>query len=195
MDESTYELLSHISAGDEQAFEVLFKQYRNKVYAYLLRITKFPEISEEITMDIFLKLWVRRDLLVNIRDPDAFLYKVAYNKALDFFRTTARHVRLQEAYTEHFIRLQETGQTSPMHEENLELLKKVVNGFPPRRKLIYRLSREENMTYEQIADHLNLSPKTVKNTMSSALKEIRERLNQRKDIADVILWLFVLNKW
>jgi len=194
MSMSTYELLSRVSEGDEQAFEALFKQYRNKVYAYLLRITKFPEISEEITMDIFLKLWVRRDLLVNIKDPDAFLCKVAYNKALDFFRTTARHDRLQKAYAEHFKRLQETGQASPIQEENLELLKKVINGFPPRRKLIYKLSREENMTYEQIADHLNLSPKTVKNTMADALKDIRQHLSRKKDVTDIILWLFIINR-
>lgn len=191
-EQSTYDLLDNIAAGNEQSFEILFRQRRNNVYHYLLRITKFPEIAEELTMDIFLKLWLGRDLLKQINDLDAFLYKMAHNKALDFFRTASRHDRLHAAYTEHIQQLHTTGQLTPVDNESKELLTKIINGLPPRRKLIYRLSREENMTYEQIANHLNLSPKTVKNTMLNALKEIREHLTKQNHDPKMVLWLFFI---
>lgn len=195
-EESTYnekETLKLIAEGDDQAYARLFKTKRCKIYNFLLRITKFPEIAEELTMDIFLKLWIGRDLLLQINDLDAFLYKVAHNKALDFFRTAARHNRLHEAYTEHINRLHETGLTTTVDNDNLELLKKIINRLPPRRKLIYKLSKEENMTYEQIAIHLNLSTKTVKNTMLSALKDIRRNLSQKDGNGGVLVWMFFLS--
>lgn len=190
---STYDekqLLEEIAAGDEQAFELLFMQNRKKVYHYLLQLTKFPEIAEELTMDIFLKLWVGRDLLPVINNLDAFLFKVAHNKALDFFRIASRQHRLHQAYKDHIEHLHNTGQYLPIDQVNLELLSTVINDLPPRRKLIYKLSREENMTYEQIAKHLNLSHKTVKNTMLSALKDIRHGLGSKLQNKDFILLLF-----
>lgn len=195
-EKSTYnenEALKRIAKGDEQAFVQLFKKKRNNIYTYLLRITKFPEIAEELTMDIFLKLWIGSDLLDQIVDLDAFLYRVAHNKALDFFRTAARHNRLHEAYAEHIKRIQETGSATTLDNESLELLKKIINKLPPRRKLIYKLSKEENMTYEQIAVHLNLSTKTVKNTMLSALKDIRHHLSQKDGNERMLVWVFFLS--
>lgn len=194
-EDSTYDennLLTEIATGDEQAFEMLFSNYRGRIFNYLLRITKFPEVAEELTMDIFLKLWVGRDLLRNIKNPDAFLFKVAHNKAVDFFRTASRHKRLHELYANHIQHLHNVEQPVIAENEILETLTKIINGLPPRRKLIYKLSREENMTYEQIADYLNLSQKTVKNAMLSALKDIRRQLGIAHKNTNVILNIFLM---
>src|SRR5579859_5286981 len=94
MDKDT-DLLYEIASGNETAFRVLFNARYEKLFNYLLRITKSREIAEEIATDVFLKLWMGRELMNEISNLDAFLYKVAYNKALDFFRVAARNNRLQ----------------------------------------------------------------------------------------------------
>lgn len=96
--QSDYELLLLIAEGDERAFELFFSRYRDKLYQYLLLFTKSSEIAEEITMDIFLKLWAGRELLSQIADPGAFLRKIAHNKAIDFFRVAARHDNLHKIW-------------------------------------------------------------------------------------------------
>ena len=71
------QLFSFIKEGNEMAFNVLFERYRDKLYYYILRHTKSAEITEEIVIDIFMKLWVGRELAVNIKSPAAFFHKVA----------------------------------------------------------------------------------------------------------------------
>src|SRR4028119_1009115 len=83
-------LLQLIATGDEPAFKTLFEKYRNKLYTYLKGITKSPEVSEEIVMDIFLKIWIARKTAVEIQHFDSFLFRIAHNKAIDFLRALHR---------------------------------------------------------------------------------------------------------
>ena len=76
------ELLALIAEGHEPAFRVLYDRYWEKLFNYLVHITKSREIAEEIVADVFLKLWTGRDLLQNIQHMDGFLRKVAYNLSL-----------------------------------------------------------------------------------------------------------------
>ena len=167
------QLLVFLKEGNEAAFNELFERYRNKLYYYILRHTKSPEISEEIVIDIFMKLWKGREFADTIAEPGAFFHKVGYYKAMDFLRTTARHTRLRQAYIERA----ELSNTATPHEllmdqESRDLLLHAVNQLPPQRKLIYQLSRQEGMSHDEIAKKLNLSRSTVNNTIVSATRAI-----------------------
>ena len=167
------QLLVFLKEGNEAAFNELFERYRNKLYYYILRHTKSPEISEEIVIDIFMKLWKGREFADTIAEPGAFFHKVGYYKAMDFLRTTARHTRLQQAYIERA----ELSNTATPHEllmdqESRDLLLHAVNQLPPQRKLIYQLSRQEGLSHDEIAKKLNLSRSTVNNTIVSATRAI-----------------------
>lgn len=166
-------LLSRIAMGEEDAFTELFERYREKLFYYLLRHTKSPEVAEEIVTDIFMKLWLGRELAGQIKDIGAFLHKVGYYKVMDFLRTTARHERLKKVYSHHVKAGADEFPADPMLDDELKsLIYKAVNQLPPRRKLMYRLSRQEGMTHEQIACLLNLSTSTVNNTLVSASRSI-----------------------
>jgi RNA polymerase sigma-70 factor (family 1) len=173
------ELLRQIAQGDEQAFNTLFGLYREKLYYYLLKITKSAEISEELVIDIFLKLWLGRELTSKIEHPESFFYKVAYHKAVDFLKVTSRHARLQQVYID---RAQTETQSRIddviVDAELRKLVYDAVNSLPPQRKLIYTLSREEGLSHQQIAEALNLSRNTVKNSMMSATRSIGEFLRK-----------------
>lgn len=173
------QLLALIKRGDEQAFTVLFERYRNKLYYYIFRHTKSPEVAEEIVIDIFTKLWTGRELTSNIQNPSAFFHKVGYYKAMDFLRTASRHSRLQQVYIE---RMELADERLPdellIDEEAKQLLLKAINQLPPQRKLIYKLSREEDLSHVEIAKVLNLSRSTVNNTIVSASRSILEYIKK-----------------
>jgi RNA polymerase sigma-70 factor (ECF subfamily) len=170
---SDEQLFSFLEQDSEAAFNVLFERYRNKLYYYILRHTKSPEIAEEIVIDIFTKLWKGRKLAGHIREPAAFFHKVGYYKAIDFLRTTARHSRLKQAYID---RVEHASEKKPddllIDAESRELLLRAINQLPPQRKLIYRLSREEGLSHEEIAQTLQLSRSTINNAIVSASHSI-----------------------
>ena len=173
------QLLSLIKTGNEAAFTILFERYRSKLYYYLLRHTKSKEIAEEIVLDIFMKLWKGRELADQIQEVSAFFHKVGYYKALDFLRTTARRQQLKQVYIN---RAKTEEEKMPdellIDEETKLLLLRAVNQLPHQRKLIYQLSREEELSHEQIADILNLSKSTVNNTIVSATRSISDYLKK-----------------
>lgn len=173
------ELFFLVKNDDETAFNVLFERYRSKLYYYLLRHTKSPEIAEEIVIDIFMKLWQGRALADKITSPAAFFHKVGYYKAMDILRTTSRHSRLRQLYID---RLDTAGEDTPvdilMDCEARKLLQQAVQQLPPQRKLIYQMSREEGLTHDQIAEILNLSRSTVNNTIVSASRSIVQFLRE-----------------
>ncbi len=185
-------LLAAIAEGDEVAFKRLYEAYREKLFAYMLKVTKSPKIAEEIVLDVFLKLWTGRELLKDIKELDAFLYKVAYNKAIDFFRIAARERKLQKLIGEQM----ETGREREADYHLLDnecqlVLKKSIEQLSPQRRLIFNLSRIEGLSHEEIAQQLQLSRNTVRNTIAETLKSIRHYLRQA-GIHSNILLLFLL---
>ena len=185
-------LLAAIAEGDEIAFKHLYEAYREKLFCYMLKVTKSPKIAEEIVLDVFLKLWMGRELLKEIKDLDAFLYKVAYNKAIDFFRIAAKERKLQKLIGEQM----ETGKAREADYHMLDtecqmVLRKSIEQLSPQRRLIFKLSRIEGLSHEEIAQQLQLSRNTVRNTIAETLKSIRHYLRQA-GIHSKILLLFLL---
>ncbi len=172
-------LLYEISLGNETAFRTLFENHRNKLYNYLFRITKSREIAEEIVIDVFLKLWTGRDLIVEIKNIEGFLHKVACNKAIDFFRLAARNKRLQNlVYREITSDTEKFADHNVLESECQDILNKALQQLSPQRRLVFSLSREHGLTHEEIASKLNLSRNTVRNTITEGLKVIRQFLKE-----------------
>ncbi len=170
-------LLQQIAEGDEVAFRKLFDQHKSRIYNYLLKITKSKEIAEEIVLDVFLKLWIGRDLIFEIKNVEAFLQKVALNKALDFLRLVARQKKLQVLIDKEILQ----GNVIPadyslLENECADIINKALASFSPQRRLILDLSRNDGMTHDEIAIHLNLSRNTVRNTIADGLKILRKYL-------------------
>lgn len=187
--------LERIAGGDETAFNELFQLYQPKLFQYLCGVTKSPEIAEELVIDIFVKLWVGRELLPNVIYVEPFLHKVAYNKAMDFFREISRRKRLQEAYfNEPADNIEKPVDQVLIDAESRAIIRDAVNQLPPQRRKIYRMSREEGLTHDEIAAVLQLSTSTVKNAISLSSKTIFQYLKGRHQ-GDVkaILLLFLLS--
>jgi RNA polymerase sigma-70 factor (family 1) len=185
-------LLTQIASGDEKAFNRLFESRRAKLFNYLFDIVKSREVAEEMVTDVFLKIWFGRELVTEIQNIDAFLFKIAYHKALKFLRTASRRQDIQKLI---FYEMEKAAWNEAedrlTREEYRQLLMNAIAQLTPQRQLVYRLSREEGMTHEQIAAALDLSPNTIKNHITESTKFIRSFLQSSQGGSLALLFLLI----
>lgn len=188
---SELDLYKGIAEGDEKAFSIFYNRHWRKLYRFLFTMTKSHEVAEELMEDVFLKLWIGREMIPEIRNMDGFLFKVAYHKALDFLKLTARQADLKKVINRQMAEQSaECADQNLLYSEYQDIVNSAIQKLSPQRKLVFTLSREEGMTHEQIARQLNLSPQTVKRTMSDALEAIRKFLRDHSSAWTSFLLIF-----
>ncbi len=174
------ELLEQVAQGSETAFKVIFDRHWDRLYNYMLALTKSPEVAEEIAADVFLKLWTGRELLPGIHNLEAFLLRVAHNKAMDFFTVAARHAKYQKIIFDAIRQPEVPGADYRILDKEAQgLLGEILSGLSLRRRLVFTLHRIEGLSHEEIAQRLNLSHQTVKNTMADAQRSLRSLLKKK----------------
>jgi RNA polymerase sigma-70 factor (family 1) len=166
-------LLQQVAAGDHDAFKQMFHLYADRVHAAVYNYTKSKFIAEELTQDVFIKLWSHRHLLTNVEEPLAYLYRMVFNHINNYLRKTANEARLIERAG--LWRTTHDNATARQVEasELSRIIASAVERLPAQKKIIYRLSHEQGLSYQEIAGQLNLSPNTVKNHLVEAMKLLR----------------------
>jgi RNA polymerase sigma-70 factor (family 1) len=183
-------LLQKIVEEDETAFNILFKRYRNQLYTYLLKITKSKEMSEELVLDVFLKIWIGREVVSEITNFESFLFRIAHNKAIDFLRHAKKNLVEQEEIWNSMQDLAsgESADDSLLQKDTEVVIEEAVQLLSKQRQLVFRLSRNQGLSYDQIARQLGLSRNTVRNHLSASLQFIRTYLGQSPEAILVALY-------
>jgi RNA polymerase sigma-70 factor (ECF subfamily) len=188
--------LLKMSGGDEYFFNLIFEKYRNRLFAYLFKVTKSRETAEEIVLDVFLKLWHGREAVTEIENLEAFLFRVAHNKAIDFFRAAKRNPTMQQEIWESITEAisYETADKKLL-DKNLEaIVESAVNQLSPQRKKVYYLRNSEDLSYGEIASALNLSSNTVRNHLAASVQFIKEFL-LKNDVLKLMIAFYVGKKF
>ena len=186
------ELLWRAAQGDESAFDVIYEQNWRKVYSYIEPIVKSSETTEEIVADIFVNLWQSKERLKDIESLGAFLRTVARNKALDFIKVTARQKAREHLFrAEIVLRSPVTPHEKLLSKEMIKIFRNAVEQLSPQRRKIFLMHREEGLSYNEIAEKLQISPTTAKKTVFDALDSIRRFLrNHYNQLEILVLFLF-----
>jgi RNA polymerase sigma-70 factor (ECF subfamily) len=183
------ELLIKISQGDEVAFTQLFYAYHNRLGAYVYRLTRSSEVTEEIVQDVFMKIWSNRDALRQVEKFGSYIYVLSRNQTFNQLRRIAReHIRRKKAM-ENMENLYPPADTSETPDDYFSLLDEAVDELPPQQQRVYLLSKRERMTYQEIAIQLHISKETVKKHLSLASKFIINYLRSHRDL--LILCLLI----
>lgn len=177
------EIVKRIGAGDELAFETFVTHYGPQLELAIFQAVKSNLPVRDIMQDVFLSIWIAREKLEGLEDPRTWLFRMAYYRSYTWLRKQAIRSRVHLQLGE---QLSESNQNNPVEEhsafeETKKFIAEAVNQLPPRTKMIYTLSRDQNLSTNEIASQLNISPQTVKNTLSTALKSIKIYL-QEKDV-------------
>lgn len=153
-------------------FEQLYIQHWEKLYAFCYKITRDEHLSQNIVQDVFTDLWERRET-VYIESAANYLFRAAKNQIFKAYREKRFDtVVIDESF--------ESYQADPEEDENdrITTLYTLLENLPEKRKEILILNKLERMDVGQIALRLDLSPQTVKNQLTSALKQLRHQASE-----------------
>ncbi len=172
-------LFEQMVQGSEQAYYDLFDRHWERLYAIAWRLLNDSEAAKDVVQEVFLNLWERRSTL-EVQNAAAYLSRAAKFKALNHLRDhpSDRLRSLEEAVE------QSTGESAPLDLSDLQLeLSDALNGLPERCRQVFLLSREEQLSNQEIAEQLNLSQRTVETHISNALKHLRKHLGRGRTLA------------
>lgn len=165
------ELLSRLSSGDETALLSIYKQHWKRLFVSAFNVLKDRSACEDIVQEIFVHLWIRRESLDIKTSLSAYLYAATRYQVFRAIRT--------KPVAEHLFENLEARFTTPSPEDGLHLkelnrrITQIVDTLPDQCRLIFKMSREEQLSHKEIAERLNISPKTVENQIAIALKKLR----------------------
>jgi len=181
-------LLKRIAQDDEKAFRIIFDRYKKRFYGAALKMSRSPDIAEEIVQEVFLTLWLRRSTLAEVENPASYLLTIAYNSISHQFRKMAREKRVKERLIERMSMSECSTEKIIEEKENRQLLQNIICQLPTQQQLIYRLSKQDSLNRNEIAEQLHISPNTVKNHLLKAMKYIKTHF---KGALLVIGWFLI----
>jgi RNA polymerase sigma-70 factor (family 1) len=169
-------LFCQIASDNEQAFQEVFTRYRSRLVSYLMRIAKSPEAAKELTQEIFLKLWINRKILASIESPQHYLFVIAKNKAIDYLRKVSLDSRMRQHLWQSIDENRNFAEEEAFTKETARRINEAIDKLSVQKQTVFRLSRSEGLTHDQIAMHLSISKNTVKNHIVATLKFIKDYL-------------------
>ena len=175
-------LVKELINGNEMAFRKLFDSYRNDLYKFSLSMVCSEDHAEEIVQDVFMKIWIKRESLKPEMSFKSYLFTITRNKTIKFLKKAANNRKLREAV---FYGKQKFVNSTDLYVRELELealKKEAMDKLSPKRRIIFEMSRNENKSYEEIADELGISISTVRNQMSTSLEILRDFILKNKEI-------------
>ena len=168
-------LLNALNRGDIKAFDAIFVKYFPKMKRFLCGFLDNEEEAEDLSQDIFVKLWQNRSVLEGVDNLNAYLYRVAKNMVYSYFERTLKAEVPVDLETE--IPTSENLEEILFAKELEKLIDLTIEQMPAQRKTIFIMSRKEGVNNQDIADRLNISKRTVETHISAALSDIRKVLS------------------
>ena len=176
------ELFAGLAGGDEKAFEVIYRHYTKRLFPYIQKLVKVPELAEELIQDIFVQLWINRSVFSNVEHPTSYLFSIANRQALKYLKKVASDARILKSITDYTESSRNETEEQLLLRESVEAIDLAVAQLPEQRRLIWELSRNEGLSHDQIAERLSISKNTVKNQMVHAIKHVRNFLDKRSGL-------------
>ena len=169
-----------IVEGDQKAFSRLVDYYWNRVYSHALAYVKSSQRAQEITQDVFLKVWRKKEVLTEVIDFNNYLFVLGKNQIISAMRIkliSPRSADPVEAAEELLVPDKQLEYKQIYHE-----LMEAIDQLPPTRKMVFKLSRLEGLTYDEIATQLSISKNTVKEHIVLALSFLRTHLHKHNEL-------------
>lgn len=168
---------------DKAAFTFVFDSYYQLLVHYAARFLETIEEAEEVVQDVFVKFWEKCDQLEPDSSVKSYLHRSVHNTCLNLIK----HQKVKDAYQQFVVHHLETSYDESSEQSDPEFIRtrimEAIDELPPRCSEIFKLSRYEGLKYQEIADHLSISIKTVEVQMGKALKTLRLQLSDLKNVS------------
>lgn len=172
------DLINRLKNGSKSAFESLYTEYWEEIYLNALKRVGDEDIAKEITQELFIHLWEKRESLAIRETIQAYLHGAVKYRVINYFRSAITrekyHHDLSLLIGETVINETESSHAVKEIEQALHL---ILAKMPGKMRRIFEMSRLEQKTVAEISGELNLSGQTVKNQLTSALKIVRKHFS------------------
>ena len=187
----TKTIVNKFKAGDAAAFDAIYNLYSKKLYNFAYGLIKDNVSAGEIVHEVFVTLWEKRNQVDITLNFENYLFTITHNSIRKFFRKKSMENKVKDFLLINSPEVMENADTSIIYNELLELANKTIEKLPPKRKTIYKLSRQEGMSIKEIADRLNISTRTAENQLIRALKYLKEELQSLSMLTLLFYYLFI----
>jgi len=184
-------IIKKFKQGDVAAFDTIYYRYSKKLYNFAIGLVKDQDNAGEIVQEVFVNLWEKRNQIDIALSFENYLFTIAYNSIRKYFRKKSIETKVKDYLLKNSSELVETSDSTVIYNELLELANKSIEKLPPRRRMVYKLSRQEGMKIKQIASKLDISIRTAESHLSKALKYLKKELESSSLFSLLFFYLFL----
>lgn len=189
MDNSEQQLLSALRFGHEDALRQIFNRHYPLLLTDIYRLIPDESTCEDLAQELFVDLWNKRESIDIHTSLRAYLRRAAVNKSLNYLKSQKR---LQFEDSESLSNMADPGEQNAQRREEKEDLETrlhaAIDTLPEKCRVVFNLSRFEQLSHKEIAEKLGISVKTIENQITKALKVLREALVRHGDLSPVVIW-------
>ncbi len=169
--------IKRFKEGDAEAFDTIYRHYSGKMFHFALGLVKNKDISKDLIQEVFVNLWEKRSQVNLNLNFDNYVFTISYNSIRKFLRKKSIETRAIDHLLRNSPEIIDRVDSTMIYNELLELASKAIETLPPKRKTVYKLSKQEGMRIKEIASKLNISTRTAENHLAKALKYLKEELS------------------
>ena len=184
-------LFKQLIAGDANAFAEIYALHNRNIFHFVLKFVNSSPLAEDLTQEVFMKIWEGRSRLEDVQSFKAYLFITARNHTLNRLKEIFKSDVAMGEVIQGFVQLRNATEDEILNKEYLQFLKRILNTLPDRTKEIFKQCREQGRTYEEVAAELNISRNAVKNHMVHAMKVLRSSVKRELGISLGLL-LFII---
>lgn len=187
------DLLLRLRNGDHTAFDVLYNTYRKRIARNLIKLLRDDEIAKDAYQELFIRVWNNRANL-DINQPfKSYLFRIAENLVVDYYRKAARDQTMQERMMA--ISQQEYNHVEEQlfRKENIALLHSVIDKLPEQQRKAYLLHKIEGKSYREISELMGITPSTINKHIHQAHKFVTHQITNNPLVFQVVIATLLLN--
>lgn len=182
------EILKILKRGDDKSLSLIYEKYSETLYISAYNMLKNKEACEDIIQEVFISIWNKRKNLKINTSLKSYLHTSVMYGVYSYYRKNSNkmNVELLEGFNTHV--QYDNAETLLIQKEIISQINYVVKSLPKKCRLVFELSRNEQLSHNEIAEKLNISTKTIEAHITKALKAIRSSLGTAYSI-DIILYI------
>ncbi len=183
-------IVKKLIGNDKKALDEIYNFYYPKLYAFAKNFLKVEDDINDILQDVFVKLWLNRNKIKNVETFNAYLFTIAKNAIVSYFREKSKNPKFESRIQE--LATISSGEFNDLEYRDLkENLDKIIEQLPEKRRLVFKLSREDGLSNTEIAEKLGISKKTVEDHMLYSLRFIRKKLKNIEILTLLYMAMFL----
>lgn len=187
-DISDHELAYLVKEDSKEGFRLLYERYASGIQSFAYNYLREKHDAEELVQDVFLKIWEKRATLNHTANVRAFIFKIAINAIYDFIKRK----NIQQAFQDFVASTQNTSDETweqVVHNDMISQINEITAQMPEQRLKIFKLSKEQGLTNEEIAEKMGLSKRTIENQLYRAICYLKKNLKLDSTISSLFFFL------